>query len=260
MQTTDPYKKNHEIVSAYFNMLADNMNHGLILLSKGGLGKTTLVLEALEKRNFKRNRNFLYANSFSTPLAFYNLLAQVTKLKAPRFLILDDMELILSNKHILGMLRSALWEAGGKRIVNYHSTSEKVEKTEGEFTGKIIMLLNDLPSENKILNALCDRVFFHEIKLTNIEIIQIIKDRIATKPYKDLSLKQRIKIAEAIEERTTKETKLSFRTLIKAYQFYIYSPNHWTQMLDSAMGIKEDAPQKPVDKKEQKVVSNNKLI
>jgi len=247
-------------------MLADNINDGLILLSKGGLGKTTLVLDALARRGFKRDRHFIFANSFSTPLAFYELLDKTTKLESPRFLILDDIELILSSKHILGMLRSALWEAGGKRVVNYHSTSNKVKSSEIEFTGKIIMLLNDLPRENKILNALCDRVFFHKIKLTNREIIQIMKDKIVNKPYKNLSLKQRIKIVEAVEERATEKTKLSFRTLIKAYQFYIYTPNYWTQMLDASMEVKKDPQDIQAGKNKLKVDTNrydinvNKLI
>ena len=221
-------------------MLSADMNHGLMLLSRGGLGKTTLVLDSLQERNLERDKHFIYSNSFMTPLGFYKLLDRTNQLKKPNFLILDDIELILSNKHILGMLRSALWEAGGKRIINYTSTSEKVEKEETEFRGKIILLINSLPKENKILGALTDRVFFHEINLTNHEVMHIIKTKIVRKPYKRLTLKQRIKIADAIEERVTSKVNLSFRTLIKAYQFYIFNQNHWTVMLDATMGVQPE--------------------
>jgi len=256
----DPYGKNQEIITAYINMLTENLNYGLLLISSGGLGKTTITLETLEKKGLKRDQHFLYANSFATPLAFYELLEKTTHLQNPQLLVLDDIELILVSKPILGMLRAALWEAGNKRIVNYHSTSKKVKNKEIDFTGKIILILNELPQENKIISALCDRLFFHNLQLTNPEIIQIMKTKIVYKSYKNLSLKQRIKIAEAVEERTTEKTKLSFRTLIKAYQFYLYAPNQWTQMLDSAMGIKEKPQQGKVDKKEERNVNTNTLI
>lgn len=231
----NPYKKNHEIISTYLNMLTDDLNHGLIVLSKGGLGKTTLILDSMKSKQLIQDIHYIYANSFSTPLAFYKLLDSVNALQSPKILILDDMELLLSDKHILGMLRAALWEAGGKRVVNYHSTTQK--KTSTDFTGKIIMLINDLPKDNKVLNALCDRVFFHEIKLSNNEILELIQQNIVQKPYKTLNLRQRVKIAEAIKERTTENTNLSFRTLIKAYQFYIYAPSSWLNMLDASMNI-----------------------
>ena len=221
-------------------MLSAGMNHGLMLLSRGGLGKTTLVLNSLQERGLERDKHFIYSNSFMTPLGFYKLLDRTNQLKGAKFLILDDIELILSNKHILGMLRAALWEAGGKRVINYTSTSDKVEKEEIEFRGKIVLLINSLPKENKVLGALTDRVFFHEINLTNQEVMHIIKTKIVKKPYKKLTLKQRNKIADAIEERMTNKTKLSFRTLIKAYQFYIFNQNHWTHMLNATMGVQPE--------------------
>lgn len=235
----DPYAKHQEVITAYLNMLADDLNYGLIVLSRGGLGKTTLIMDTMQEKRLERGKHFIYANNYSTPLKFYELLDRANNLKPPRFLVLDDIELIMDSKHILSMLRSALWEAGGKRTVNYLSTSGKVKSDEIDFTGRIIILLNDMPAENRVLGALKDRVFFHEINLTNEEVVQIMRQKIVPQAYKNLSLKQRIRVWEELKGRVTEKHAISFRTLIKAYQAFIFAPTAWTGMLDAMLGVKQ---------------------
>ena len=250
------YPLYYSLIQANLKILLESDNAALIILSKCGLGKTTFVFNAVKERKLQLSKHWLYYNSYFTPLAFYQTLGQTSALQIPRLLVLDDVELILRNKQTLNLLKSATWEnEKGKRIVNYVSNSYLVKELPAiNFNGKIILLLNELPPDNPILQALKDRVLFVELNFTNQQILELMKEEILPQEFKGLEFIKKKKVFDFIAKQTTPDTNLSFRTLIKAFNFYLYSPTAWQEMVWEMLKVRKENVTIKSD-----VVNNNKL-
>lgn len=225
-------QKAYKLVYSNLEILKKSDMNCLIILSKAGLGKTTLVMKATKDQNLEQGKHFIYRNSYFTPLSFYQTLAEANDLKSPNLLVLDDTELILSDKNIINLLKSATWNNDGqKRVITYNSNSYLVKEIpEIDFKGKIIMLINEIPQDNAMLNAIKDRSLFVELRFSQNEILNLMKEEIVPKPYKDLNQQKRIKVWEYLKKHCHKNSDISFRTLIKAYNNYLYSPNNWQEL------------------------------
>ena len=82
--------------------------------SRGGLGKTRVVLATLKEEGLKP----LVLNGHITPLSLYANLYE----RPDSVLFLDDCDSLFRNLPALGILRSALWgETNEKRLVTYNS-------------------------------------------------------------------------------------------------------------------------------------------
>lgn len=225
------YKKSYGLIEANLNILLNSDMSSLVILSPAGLGKTTLTFKTMERLGYKQGEHFVYYNSHFTPLGFYNVLGETCALKKPKLLILDDVELMLQNKTLINLLKSATWEnESHKRVVNFVSTSTKVKSDKVDFDGKIVLLLNEIPEANPMLNAIIDRSLYTELNFTNAEIIELMEQEIVNKPYQKLSIEQRKKILAFVKKNIQPSTELSFRTLIKAYNNYLFAPNHWKEL------------------------------
>lgn len=242
--TNNTYKRAYSLVNANLNILTQSDMSCLVVLSPAGLGKTTLVFKAMAEKGYIQGTHFLYYNSYFTPLGFYQTLEETTRLKAPNILILDDVETILKDKKIINLLKASTWEnEKGSRKVNYVSTSQKVKENAVDFNGKIILLINEAPESNPMFKAIVDRVLFCELSFTQNEIIELLEDEIVNQPYKDLSLEKRKMILAFIKKNITPASQLSFRTLIKAYNNFLYSPTHWQELTKQSLGKKSETNQ-----------------
>jgi len=223
------YQEHTNIIQNYLSLLAYDISNLLIVVSPAGYGKSTMILENL--KHYPEN-SYLYINNYITPIEFYSLLMTAEKLVAPKILVLDDIEYSLNNKEFMGLLKSATWENGNRRIVNYLSNFYKTKGLPAvNFTGKIILLLNEIPKKNNLFQAIIDRALYYEIQMNNIEIIEAMRNEIVKRPYANLSLKIRNKIVDFIERNTIETDRISFRTLIKGYQCYLFSPYKWQTLL-----------------------------
>jgi len=114
----------------------------LTLYGSPGSGKTHTTLEYLKENGI----NYTYINSYATPLSFYNILYESRNKK---IVIFDDLHNV-SNPLILAMLKAACWASDGKKIVSYHSTSDKLEKMDlpesFEFDSNVVLIFNNLIS------------------------------------------------------------------------------------------------------------------
>jgi hypothetical protein len=225
------YNRVYGLVKANFNILTKSDMSALTILSSAGLGKTTLVLKTMKELGYKEGEHYLYFNSYFTPLAFYQTLIEVQELpKMPKILILDDVETILRNRDIINLLKSATWDSGHGRIVNYISTSNKVKQKTLNFTGKIILLINETPEANLMFKAIVDRVLFCELSFSQQDILSLMEEEIVSQPFQTLTINQRRKVFEFIKRNVKPETDLSFRVLVKAFNFFAYTPAHWQDM------------------------------
>ena len=243
---TNAYKKSYGLVRANMDILLNSDMSCLTILSPAGMGKTTLVFKSMKELGLNHGEQFLYYNSYFTPLSFFQTLQKVTELQAPQILILDDVEMILHDKNIINFLKSATWEnESGCRWVNYNSTSKLVKEKTINFTGKIIILINETPAKNPMFQAIVDRVLFTELEFSQAEILELMKTEMVAKPYKTLKQAQREKVFHFIKKNISPETELSFRTLIKAYNSMLYAPNHWQDLVKSTLGGKKQQAKSP---------------
>lgn len=227
----ETYKRSYNLVNSNLQILQKSDMNLMVVLSKAGLGKTTLIMNTLKGKGYELGKNYLYFNSYFTPLAFYQALDEVNGLKDPKVMILDDMETILKDKVILNLLKAGTWQNDGdKRIITYSSTRKSVESSRIDFNGKIIILLNELPANNSSFKAMLDRSLFLELKFTHQEIFDLIETEIVGRNYKDMSFANRKKVFDFIKKNIRPESDLSFRTIIKAFNNFMFAPNSWQEL------------------------------
>ena len=234
--------KHYNLINSNINILlkSSEMNC-LILLSPCGLGKSTMILQTMKDKGYTKDIHFLYRNSFFTPLAFFNVLKETNNLKSKKILILDDTESLLKNNDIINFLKSACWKANlmDKRSVFYNTTSKKGKNNKLDFEGKIIMLINEIPAKNSMLQAIIDRSLFVKFEYSNQQILQLMEKEIIPKNYGSSTYQQRQKVFKFIRQNCNKESDLSFRVLIKAFNFFLYSPQNWQEMTLPLLATKQ---------------------
>lgn len=218
----------HNILRKFIEVLIEGKTNSLIAVSPAGCGKTETTLNFLDKRNLIEGKHFKYIPNFITPKALVDELEKANELENPKILVLDDVEDTLRDIKSVGVLKGALWPTpDDKRRVSWITSKDSKEFC---FTGKIIFLLNYFNYKGSVMNALKDRSLFYNLKLSNDELCEMMKER-SKVPYDKIPFVQRKKIAEFIKQKVGSSKKLSLRLLPKAYQMYEISPHHWKKLL-----------------------------
>ena len=190
--------------------------HALILYGEGGLGKTVLTVN--EVKQILKPDDWVYYNGYTTPLSFYEILYNA---KNKKLLILDDIEGIFDSPIATTILKGALWDSDGKRLVQYNSKSEKAQDLPStfEFKAKIIILCNKIPNtEDEGVSAMISRTVPYEFKLSYEQKIEILEKLISNRG--DLSAKRKQDCIRLIREETSEATKqFNFRLLKKVIAF-----------------------------------------
>ena len=190
--------------------------HALILYGEGGLGKTFLTIN--EVKGILKPDKWSYYNGYSTPLSIYEILYLNRNKK---LVILDDIEGLFCNPIAVSILKGALWDSNGKRLVQYNSKSEKAENLPSTFEikAKLIILCNKIPNSDDVtINALISRTLPYEVSFSYQQKIEILEKMVNSR--EDLTAKQKENCIEIIKKETTIATKnLSFRTLRKVIAF-----------------------------------------
>lgn len=190
----------------------------------GGLGKTHLIITALNEEGLKLNEDYIIINGYVTPLEFYNKVYQ----NKDKIIVCDDVEGLFNNPKGLALIKAMTWgtSENGKssRVVEYLTTSkQRTAPEQYEFKGRLIFSVNQLPFSNPSINAILSRALFCELKFSFVTKQQIFQE-IAKSPYKTLTESQRDYIVQLIFNSSDETTKdFNLRTLIKAYDLYIYS-------------------------------------
>ena len=226
--------KQHEILQKYITGLTKGYTNSLIICSPAGYGKTETTIETLKKMRLKEGTHYLYINNYITPVELYIKLGEVNALQPPKLLIMDDVEDTLRNPRAVGLLKGALWEANGKRKVNWNSGTYKIKNKEIEFEGRIIFLLNQLNQKNPIIRALKDRGFYYEMELTNQDMMKLMEER-AKVPYQNIPYNKRKEIIQYLQQIASKNPNISLRLLPKAYNLYLLSPNHYKLLISKLL-------------------------
>lgn len=160
-------------------------------IGKSGIGKSYCTEELL---NLMKIPHYLIAGHTS-PKAFYEILTK------DGIIVVDEGATILSDSTIQNLLLNALWN-GKVEWKNNRETNTHY------FKGVIIFNANDVKN-NKIMEALCDRIFTNEISLTSEQIKEKIRSGKRHKPN--------MKIWAEIKERLNKKKELTEQEKEKLY-------------------------------------------
>ena len=226
--------KPHQLLKRYIEGTIKGYSKSLIVVSPAGFGKTEAVFTTLKELNLTEGKEFIYVSNYITPLELYLLLEKVNDLENPRLLVIDDGEDTLSNKRAIGLLKGALWGFNDKFRVEWRSGTHKIKTQSFNFTGRIIFLLNELNKKSAIISALKDRSLFFEMRLEVPEMFELMKER-AELPYHDIPINKRREIVEFLERISSEKSNISLRTLPKAFNLYLLSPNSYQYLLQKTL-------------------------
>ena len=209
--------------------------HVLVVEGVAGWGKTTAVEEALAQAGIES----LHLGSYSTPLNFYNFLAE----NPSSVVIADDCAGLLGDAGAMAILKAATWPSrGGQRFVHWGSTSKKAVVPKFEFTGKLIIVCNSFP-KTADGDAIRSRGFSKSIDINVKEAADLLRS--AANDAKYFEDGERAKMAaEFLIAHLSEESlpQISFRTLIKGYRLAESHPEDWRELFG---GILPEAKSEP---------------
>ena len=222
-KTTNIIEEIYYVPKSFAKMVAKGNSTGFLLWGRGGLGKTYCVIRAFKEEKIK----FVFCSGFSSVLEFYNFLYNHRKDN----ILFDDVSNLLKSPAILDLLKSALYSPKGKRIVQYQSTSPRLQVPHlFEFTGTITILVNELRKSNEDLKAVADRILNFELDMDYKTIMKVIFE-IIKQPYKNLKKEERQMIGKWIQENTSSATQnMNLRLLFKIYEIFRYDKNSWEKL------------------------------
>lgn len=156
-----------EMFDKYLDLLVKSTKYLLIVKSKGGLAKTSKTIGYLNKNKIE----YSLVSGHVTPLHFFDII----KGAGEKIVVLDDVEALIKNKDIMGLIKQACCETiNDKRLVQYNSSKREIEDTAFICKAKFIMLCNKTPM-NADFKAILSRSYFFNLRPSNSEIITAIK-------------------------------------------------------------------------------------
>jgi hypothetical protein len=222
-------EERQRLLAHHVRLVARGMANGLCIYgSRGGLGKTRVVLETLKTEAVEPK----LLTGHCTPLAMYLSLYE----HPDSVVFLDDCDAMFRNLSALGILRSALWEGEkGHRLVTYNSSQLKVPSS-FHFTGRIIFAVNTLPRQNHAFSAVLSRVDQFELSASNEEVLVMLR-QLAARGFEGLTPDECQEVVDFIAEFSASR-ELSLRLLEPSLRKVIYAREagvDWRQLVASQL-------------------------
>ena len=223
-------EERQRLLAHHVRLVARGMANGLCVYgSRGGLGKTKVVLETLKEETVEP----VILTGHCTPLAMYMSLFQ----HPDSVVFLDDCDAMFRNLPALGIMRSALWEGDkGHRLVNYNSSQLKVPSS-FHFTGRVIFAVNTLPRQNHAFSAVLSRVDQFELSASNEEVLVMLRQLAARGFEGQLTADECQEVVDFIAEFSASR-ELSLRLLEPSFRKVIYAREagvDWRQLVASQL-------------------------
>ena len=162
--------KTYKELFDYIQAFREKKMNLMILVSRAGLGKTTIVEEALI------SEAPLILNSHITPLKFYENLFERTQEEPDCLVIIDEAEMMFSNPKLKTMLK-ILCDTRKEKTIRYITSSPILKDIPQEFTteAKVIMLINTLRPTDEHIKAIMSRGHLLYFTPSDIEILNYLK-------------------------------------------------------------------------------------
>jgi hypothetical protein len=181
--------------------------------------------------------NYRMLGAYSTPLALYNHLSNFPS----DICVIDDTAGLFYNAQALSILNAATWPGvtkGGKRVVTWTSTSEKVAVPSFEFHGKVIVLTNFLPDTPQA-KAFINRSLQYNIRLSADQVADLLLS--AAKSGHFASTYCAVQVAKFLGAKAREYAQsgarcpISLRTLEMGVEIAENEPESWQELLESAI-------------------------
>ena len=222
-------EERQRLLAHHVRLVTKGMSNGLAVYgSRGGLGKTRVILRTLEAEGVEP----VILTGHCTPLAMYMALYEHPE----SVVFLDDCDAMFRNLPALGILRSALWEGDkGHRLVNYNSSQLKVPAS-FRFEGRVIFAINTLPMKNHAFNAVLSRVDQFELSASNEEVLVMLR-QLAARGFEGLTPDDCQEVVDFIAEFSASR-ELSLRLLEPSLRKVLYAREagvDWRQLVASQL-------------------------
>jgi len=220
--------KKYDELQAYIEMFKKQKIDLLIIMSRGGLGKTSLLKNTMGKDDY------VYINTHSTPLRTFQMLYE--KRDCP--VIFDDIEHILKNQTFVSLLKT-LSDTSDMKNLHYNTTSKAIGNIPEIFStmSNVCILVNEFSVRNATLAPLIDRGHYIEFNPTKEEILKKIEE---ISKSQNMPLTEKC-VLDFVKENASMIEKLSIRTYIKAQQLYNYDQTKWKEWFMQEIGFDEKA-------------------
>ena len=176
----------------------------LIIVSRAGLGKTSITEEELEVEAP------LTFNSHITPLSFYQTLAERVGEEKDCLVVVDEAEMLFRDAKIKTMLK-ILCDTRKEKTVKYMSTTPLLKGLPKEVAteAKVIMLINTLTPNDEDIKAIMSRGHLIRFEPSDNEIINYL---VNSKWANDKEIRDFIRGYASLSR------SLSLRTYVKAVE------------------------------------------
>ena len=237
------YIKSFDVPKAMIKRVCDPsaLLKGVTLVGETSLGKTILAINTIKEES-KADICEL-ENTYTSPLELYKLLYRYQSeyekkqkveggfkvfgkiIAKPFFIVVfDDVEGLLTDRKSNAVLKSALWETNGQRIIKMNTIDRVLGDVPKafEFTGHIIILANRLNLNDVNINAVKERTHYFELKFKYSEKLKVMSEIVKTE-YPSTTLELRQKALDILVRNSDLSTQdFNFRTLIRAYDYMAY--------------------------------------
>jgi hypothetical protein len=210
--------------------------HALVVESPPGWSKSTTIDAALKRLSTP----FKAMGSYTTALHFYNTLAEHSR----SIIVLDDCAGLFGDPKTMAILKGATWPSSGgsgpstARRIAWGSTSEKVSTPQFDFSGKIILLTNLLPS-GKETQAFLSRCLNFRITFTDSQVKKMILDAaLSAQHFAITEIAGRVAQFIASQGDRIDYAQVNLRTLRLGYELAITQPHGWMEVLPHLLPTK----------------------
>lgn len=205
-------------------LLQSDLFHSLVIQSPPGWGKTTTVGRALQNLN----QQYVSTGSYSTPLALFRCLCE----NPSQLLLLDDCAGVFSDPIAMALLKSATWPNNeGQRKVTWATTAEKANQSSVVFSGKIILLTNQMPLGHTVSSFL-SRSLFYKFSFSPSEAAELLRSAAVTNGGA-VAIEVAEFLAKQVED--VGPGRISFRTFELGCEVARIHPGNWAELLSSLL-------------------------
>ena len=232
--------ESYEIAKNNVRMVGKGVLNSCSLISEGGLGKSWMVREELERLG----EQFLFIGGHLSTSKLYETLYQ----NNGKVIVFDDCSSVIKSEESLEILKNAL-QSNGKRELWYKSKGAGVNAPECfEFVGRIILCFNKVSMSDPNVLAVFSRAVPVFIKFSRDEIVKamyVICDKCDSNVSNSLSCSEKRLVTDWIVECTDRTQVLSFRSQFNAFKVYegfkMGVVSDWKSQVKSLFGKKRES-------------------
>ncbi len=242
-----PLEEKQQLLAHHVRLVARGLSNGLFVYgATGGLGKSRTIHDTL----CQERADVRLINSHITALSLYETLYFN---RTGKVIVLDDCDNLYGDLKVLGLLRSALWGQGDKRVVTYTSSQLPAELPNSHvFESRLVLTANVLPKRNAAFRAVLSRIDVFDLSASSEEVLALMR-KVAARGFGPLTPEECQEVVTFIE-RHADGRQLSMRLLEPSFRKVEYARSQgipWEPLVQSQLQTLGKTPAvTPVDLRE----------